>query len=455
MNHRIKKEHSYVRFWWLFSSLAAMIFVRYGLQIGIPRVLALIPIVTIALLGNQTEIIAICMCLIPFHESLDFYYALVLVIAIYVIRCHDRIKINASVFPAFLIVIWELLHCFNGDFSPRILITSLSPTIALVIILCSDFTDLDYAFVVRAVAMAALVTCLSMLAQVAWISRFNLTAFMLNLRRLGALDEASKDRLQITGGLVQTNSLGVICVIVTACLLQLRAAAQSKKSDKYIMLTLLIFGTLTASRTFLVCLLLMIFLVFLGQKGGKKKLQYLGIAALMGCFVVIILVLFFPDQLEYYISRFFESDITTGRDDLMVNYHRFITKNLDVMFFGIGLQNYGEKLTVLYRVASNVPHNCVQEIVVAWGIPGLLLVILLILQLFYRNGRSMERRSILNYIPLIIVLFKSVAGQLLTSNYTMLALAFAYISLIQNLSEDLGVAIHNKGTSSAQTVYTG
>lgn len=434
MNRRIKKEHSYARFWWLFSLLAAMIFVRYGMQIGIPRVLALIPIVAIALLGNQTEIIAICMCLIPFHESLDFYYALVLVIAIYVIRCYDRIKINASVFPAFLIVIWELLHCFNGDFSPRVLITSLTPTIALAIILCSDFTGLDYAFVVRTVAMAAVVTCLSMLAQVAWISRFNLNAFMLNLRRLGALDEASKDRLQITGGLVQTNSLGVICVTITACLLQLRAAAKNKRSDVLIMLTLLIFGTLTASRTFLVCLVLMILLVLMGQKRGSKKIRYFAMATLATGFVLLVFVLFFPEQLEYYISRFFEKDITTGRDDLMIQYHRFITDRLHVLFFGVGLQNYGDKLITFYRVAPNVPHNCIQEIVVAWGLPGLALITLLILQLIHQGRRCNSNHKLLNYIPLIIILFKSVAGQLLTSNYTMLALGFAYLSLIQNLN---------------------
>ena len=432
----LTKKHDYTRFWILFSLLATMIFLRYGLQIDIPRALALVPILAIALSGNQTEIIAICMCLIPLHESLDFYYALVLVTVIYIFRCYDRIKITVSVIPAFLIIIWELLHCFTADFSPVTFLTSLIPTIALAVILCSDFTDLDYSFVVRAVAMAAVTTCLSMIVQVVWISRFNLAAFLLNLRRLGALDEVSQNRLQISGGVVQTNSLGVICVITTACLLQLRMLGNNQKSDICIMLILLIFGTFTASRTFLVCLLLMILLVILGQKGGMKKIQYLGITILTACFIIMFFSLFFPAQLEYYVSRFFEADITTGRDDLLINYHKFITENPDVMFFGIGLQNYGEKVTTVYRIASNVPHNCIQEVIVAWGIPGLLMMILLILQLLSCGGRRNKQRTLLNYIPLIIVLFKSVAGQLLTSNYTMLALAFSYISLIQHLNDN-------------------
>ena len=436
MNRRLRQERSYLRFWVLFAALSAMIFVRYGLQIGIPRVLALVPVVVIALLGDKTELIAICMCLIPFHESLDFYYALVLVIAIYVFKNFRQIRINASFFLMLLMVLWELLHCLAGDFSPVTFVVSLLPIIALVVFLCSDFSDLDYPFVVRAVAAAAMVVCVTMLVQLLWISRFNLAAFFANLRRLGALSEQSADRLQLSGGLIQTNSLGVICVLITATLLQLRFSGQSKRSDTYVMLTLLIFGTFTASRTFLVCLALMIFLVLMGQKGVVKKLRYLGIAILALGFLVLLFSIFFTEQLEYYVSRFFEADITTGRDDLMVVYHRFITENMNVLFFGVGLQDYGDKLVNHYRVANNVPHNSIQEIAVIWGIPGLLLMAVLIFWLCYQAYRKMGRRKLINYIPVIIILFKSVAGQLLTSNYSMLALSFGYLNLVQDLNED-------------------
>ncbi len=436
MNLNVKKEQSYARFWAFLALLSAMVFVRYGLQINIPRVFALVPIVAIAILGNQTEVMAICMCLIPLHESLDFYYALVLVAAIYAVRFYQRIKINASFFLMLVIVAWELLHCFVTDFSPIDFITSLAPTIALVVILCSDFTDLDFGFVVRAVAVAAMVTCLTMLVQVAWISRFNLTKFLLNLRRLGSLNVTAQDRLQFSGGLVHTNSLGVICVVITAALLQLRMNGQNRRSDMFAMLILLIFGTFTASRTFLVCLALMIVLVLLGQKGGLKKLRYLGMAALAVGLILLFFSLYFPDQLEFYIGRFFVADITTGRDDLMVNYHSFITDNPNVMFFGVGLQDYADKLVGIYRVARNVPHNSVQEIMVAWGIPGLICMTLLIVQLVYQARRRGGGRKLINYIPLIIILFKSLAGQLLTSNYSMLALGFAYLNMIHDLNRD-------------------
>ena len=99
-----------MRFFVLFALLSAMIFVRYGLQINIPRALALVPILAIAVLGNQTEIIAICMCLIPLHESLDFYYALVLVVVIYVLKYYKSIKLNVSFFLLILIFSERILR---------------------------------------------------------------------------------------------------------------------------------------------------------------------------------------------------------------------------------------------------------------------------------------------------------------------------------------------------------
>jgi hypothetical protein len=57
----------------------------------------------------------------------------------------------------------------------------------------------------------------------------------------------------------------------------------------------------------------------------------------------------------YFISRFFVSDITTGRNGLMAQYNEFIIKNPKVMFFGIGLQDYGNRLLNLYNAAVHLP----------------------------------------------------------------------------------------------------
>ena len=120
----------------------------------------------------------------------------------------------------------------------------------------------------------------------------------------------------------------------------------------------------------------------------------------------------------------------------MVSYHNFIMENPNVLLFGVGLQNFVDKLVNFYRVSANVPHNSIQEIIVAWGLPGLLLIIIMVSLLIYAAKKRSSNIKLINYIPLVIILFKSVAGQLLTSNYSLLALGFAYITLVLELNKN-------------------
>jgi len=431
-NRRLKNNHSYRQFWLLLTLLLLMVFVRYGLQINIPRVMLLIPVAAIALQGSQTEIVALIMCLIPLHESLDFYYALLISAAVYVVKYSKRIRVNLSVVLILIMIAWELLHCFFEEFSPIAFVTSLVPLVVLAIIMCSDLAEVDYDFLIRSMSVTLLAVAGTMFVQIVWLARFNLVAALANLRRLGSMDEKSANRLEVSGGMVQMNSLGILSVLAISGILQLRNAGRRKKIDLFLTAILLIFGALSASRTFLVCLVLMILLMLFSQRNGRKKLRFLAMV-ILACFLFLLVFgSLFPEQLEYYGDRFLEADITTGRDDLMVIYHRFITNNPKIMFFGVGVQDYRRRLINEYHVTSTVPHNSIQEIVVAWGLPGFMLCLMLLVMMI-RISRSHTRRQILlNYIPLIIILFKSMAGQLLTSGYSMLALSYAYLSLCQN-----------------------
>ena len=115
-------------------------------------------------------------------------------------------------------------------------------------------------------------------------------------------------------------------------------------------------------------------------------------------------------------------------------FNRFLMDNSNVLLFGIGLQDYGDLIINVYRIWNNVPHNSIQEILIAWGIPGLLIFALQILYMYIAATRWNTKILLMNWIPLIIILFKSLAGQLLTSGYTMLALSFAFLSLCQDFT---------------------
>lgn len=432
--NQIRNPRNHSRFYWMLALLLSVIFVRYAFQIDIPRILFLIIIALIALMGDQDEIMGMLLCCIPLHESIDFFYSIVICIAVYVIKYFKRIRINISFLPVVVMVLWELLHCFGDEFAPMEFISNFLPLFALVIVMSTDASDYDYAFLVRTLSVATAAVCITLLGKEIFLADFNFAVAIANLQRLGMEAEDTKQTLTISGA-INPNTLGIMCVLATTGLMQLRTAGRGKKSDMFIAIVLLVFGTLTSSRTFLACLALMFVFLLFSQRGTvAQKFRFLGTIVLVVIIALVVLNAVFPELMAYYTSRFQENDLTTGRTDLMGNYHEFIVSNPKVMFFGIGLQDFGTKVVNVYRVASNVPHNGIQELVIAWGMPGLILFAVLLMSMIYQSRHYARQQKVLNYIPLIILLVKAQAGQMLNSAYTMLAFSYAYLSMAHDFN---------------------
>ena len=424
----IARTHSdHRRFFCLLWLLLGLITLRYSLQIDVPPVLFLVIIICMALVGDLNELVGILICCIALHESIDLFYALTFCLIILVLKFPKEIRLNPVVVPIFVMIVWELLHCFRADFSVMTFITNCIPLLLLAVLMCMDVRKTDYSFIVRAYAITLAVVCLSLVLKLLYLSDFNVLKTFAGLQRLG-YDAAE---VSLDGkGTIQTNTLGILCVLTTTGLMQLRMAGIGTSRDMMIAVSLMVFGALTASRTYLVCLVLMWVLLLFSQRGSlEKKLRFLGSMILLVLVALVLLYLVFPDLMEYYIGRFLEVDITTGRDVLMVKYGEFIRTNPKVMFFGLGLNHFGDDLMTVHKVASHVPHNGIQELIIAWGLPGLLLFIWLWGIMIWRSRNFCREQKLLNYIPLIIILVKAQAGQMLNSSYTMLAFLYAYLSL--------------------------
>ena len=429
MQYLYKTTEKHGRFYILLACLLVLLITRYGFQIDIPRIVLTAIIAIIALLGDRDEILAITMCCIPLHGAVDFHYALMACSLFFVLKYPDGFRINLVVCIVLLSIMWELLHCFTSDFLITNFLVSFSPLIFLMVILCMDVSEVDYGFVVRITAFVVAATCITLLCNLIVLADFNIASAIAGLQRLGVVDESDA----MLGSAINPNTLGVICVLAATGLLQLRAAEKNIRSDILLLVVLLVFGAATSSKTFLACLLVMTLMMILGQPGAiKKKIRLILVLASLFCAALFLLKWLFPDLLVYYTKRFQKADITTGRGALFSAYHNYIFNTWKVLLFGIGIHTYGNKLTATYRIARDVPHNAVQEIIIAWGIPGLILLLFVILMFSQRSRKYSKGHTVLNYIPLIIILFKSMAGQLLTSAYSMLALSYAYLSLCQN-----------------------
>lgn len=427
---RTRSKHR--RFFCLLWLLLGLITLRYSLQIDVPTFLFLVIIICMALVGDLNEIVGIFICCIALHESIDLFYALAFCLIIFVLKFPKEIRLNPAVLPIFVMIIWELLHCFRADFSVMTFITNCIPLMILAVLMCMDVRKMDYPFIVRTFAIALAVVCLSLVLKLLYLSDFNVLKTFAGLQRLG--HDASEVTLDGKGS-IQTNTLGILCVLATTGLMQLRTGGIGTSRDMVLAVSLMIFGALTASRTYMVCLALMWVLLLFSQQGSlKKKLRFLGGMILLILVALILLYLVFPDLMEYYVGRFFETDITTGRDVLMVKYDEFIRTNPKVMFWGLGLNHFGDDLMTVYKVASHAPHNGIQELIIAWGLPGLILFVCLWCVMIWRSRRFCGRQKLLNFIPLIIILVKCQAGQMLNSSYTMLTFSYAYLSLCAHIS---------------------
>lgn len=421
------------RFYWLLLLLVVIIFARYALKVALPQPLLLLVIMMIALLGDRNEIMAMTMCCIPLHESIDFFYSVAVCMGVFVLKYYRDIRFRAAIIPFLFLILWELLHGLMGTFSPVTYLTVIIPLLVLLIFISTDVARLDYGFITRAASLATIANGVMLLGKVLYWADFNIAKAFVGLQRLGLDLEETGKNITEKNGEINPNTLGIICVLMASALMQLRSVDRGKKADLPLACLLLVVGALSASRTFLACLAMMILLLLFAQRGSlTQKFRFLAMIILVMLLAFGVLVLAFPELLEYFAGRFLEKDITTGRLDIFPRYNRFIFSNPEVMLWGIGLQEYGTKLVDVHRIASVVPHNGIQEIVIAWGFPGLVAFGAMLITVIRQSLRYCPRHTLLNYIPLLIILLKIQAGQVITSSYTMLAFSFSYLSLAQN-----------------------
>ena len=434
-NACIPRNH-HRRFVCLLGLLLLMIMTRYAFQIDLPRLAFLGMIGLIVLLGDQDEITAMIIACIPLHESIDFFYALVLCTVVYVCKFYRQIRLGTNVLLVLVIILWELLHCLRSSFSPVEFLSCVIPFIILAVLMASDVEKIDYGFAARVFAWVTLGVSMVLLVRVLYLSDFNMIRAIAGLRRLGLDTHTGVGNAKISGNQINPNTLGIVTVLASTGLMQIRRMGGGRKLDLVLMCTMIVLAALSTSRTYLACLLLMVVLLVLSERGGfGKKAKAMAGISVMAAVAVVIFALIFPSNFEYFVGRFTGRDITTGRNGLMVQYHNFIVENPIVLLFGIGYQSFGYRLLEIYRVAEVVPHNSIQELIIVWGVVGLLLFAALFVSMFYNSRCCNRKQSLLNCIPLIIILFKGMAGQMLNSPYTMLAFSFAYLSLCADMSK--------------------
>lgn len=402
-----------------------LVFVKYVCMFPFPKIVLLSLYVGIMLCCNRDELIASGVCLIPLTNVFNHNYALLICIMIYLVKYYKEIKWEKGIIAVLALCIWEAAHFFCVGFSIKGLVTFTLPYVFCLLLMYVCTEKVDYKRVIRIFAKCTLFISFVMFCKMLLDFDFDLgNAFYLR-HRLGMNIDTGHDALTYNA-----NSLGVFCVLGISGLVQFMILKQGKVEDYFVSFGLLISGLLTMSKTFILCLGVLLLLVWMVQKGKFKAKLRLGILAIaVIAFFAGVIAIILPEFFESFIGRFMVGDLTSGRVGLFIQYTQFIFSSWRNFLFGTGVNGIEAALKMYYGTSFvNVPHNGIQEIVVVWGVVGFFLFAMFIYY-FFKQARSVNKQKLIHYFPFILIFIKVQLGQLVTTNYTLLMFALIYLSL--------------------------
>jgi len=418
----------------LMCLFVAMFFVRNIFEIEFPVILYLPVLAIIALVSTKTELLSLVLAIIPFGAGFQIKYGFLICAIIYIVKFGKSVKKLQYALVVVLMFVWELLHAFAWDFSLFESLRNFSELIVLALFFISEGVDYDDDFMMRIFAYCSLIAASIVFIINLKYFQWDMNAFLEAGQRFG---EGLRDEENFSFSF-NPNSLGLASNMGIMGLLMLINNKRAKLLDYIVFILLIAVGLLTMSRSFIICLVLILLYYFVFQSGTLKK-KVLSIAGLALLFVAIILVAtaVAPDIMESYAKRFMVDDITNGRDVLLTFYNDHIMSGAEYLLFGVGLQNYGDKVNRIHNTNMNVSHNAYQELIVVWGIVGLALFIYLICCLIKRAKENSSKMVALSYLPIGLFLFKLMSGQFISSGVEILYLALIFVYMCYPQKEQI------------------
>lgn len=420
------KHHSFKN-WYvcILLIMIGLISLRTVWGISIPVHILLVVSVIPAIIGNKSQMIAFAMCCIPFSSAFQYKYALLIYIFFLIVKRRGKIKLNHVMFSVFLMMLWELFHGFYGVFSFVEYLKDFAELLLLVTIVSINIENIDYKLIIRSLAYCTIAVCLVILSfqvkESGWNIFSNITSF-----RFG-IGNANMENYSLS---FNPNRLGFMCNLSLCGIFILYNRKECNAFDMVAIVLLVVFGLSTLSRTYVVCLAVILFCFLFSLEGDiQRKLLSVLFIGLLSILVLFVLYNYFPKMMESLIDRFQERDITNGRSVLFDFYNKHIWSSIVFCLFGVGLQDYSQKISSIYNRDITVCHNGYQELWVVWGIVGVLLFLYLMYALIVSVNKKQMKKSFVQYIPMILLLISILAGQFISGEIVLLSLSFIYVCL--------------------------
>lgn len=435
IGRRINFKITHIKFWIPMCFIILISFIRTVSTINIPVIIHLCFILFMVLICSKEELIACMCCLLPMLGIMQNGIALLIVSAGVFVRL-ERIRMRAII-PLLLMVILEFLHINQSHLRLYGFLQNFVSLIALTILLMDNSKEnCDFGFIVRAFAYIVLVCSFINILACTVQNGYSILSF----ERLGNLNGNYED----FRGLINPNVNSYICLIALCMLLLLRNKKNEKRSDKYVIVAIIMTILLTQSKSAILCVVLAyIFYTFFS---GCHGISYRKIAR--GGFVLVAIVffcVFFSDLIHVLIARFKSGDFSTGRTSISLFYFRHIMSSPKNLLFGTGLYKYTDQMLKLYpydnsiwaqypslatmakgKVVYKPCHLGILEVIVVWGIPGLFLICMLMREILKKKIKNKDKTSL---VPLYIVFIYCLQSEFLEGGYVLHSLLIVYLGI--------------------------
>ena len=410
-----------------------MLFLRDYVGLAIPSFVFLLLTTLIVLFGDKSDIINICVCLIPMLNAFQTKYALIIAMIAYFIRFGEKkqkFKANMIIFPLMVLVVWEIIHGLAGEFAPIEIIRLFVELLFCLFVVSIPYRTINYNYMARSLAFTTICICFIILLVQLKQTHYQINLLFSGIYRFGY--GVNMDRLSVG---FNPNILSFICLTSIECLCFVYYKKESKVTDTIMIVFLIVFGLLTMSKKFIVCGAIFTIMFLFEQKTLGKKLKYILSLSILSLIALFILSKVFPSVVDMIISRFNVDDISSGRIDITSFYNNQIASSPDLAWFGVGYYKYAEKLNTMFP-GSSIPHNGIQELIVMWGIPGFLFFCWFIKEIVASGIRVNKGIKYANYIPILMILFFCMAAQMVSSTVIVMLIAVSYICLCENTNNE-------------------
>lgn len=375
----------------------------------------------VCFLGDKTVIYGLLAFIAPMAQGISYTYISAIALLCYLLKGRLRYKKSALICIVILLYL-ELFSAIRGWFSIIDYFRFASVFLASFLFMSGENEDSDPFIIVRQYIWGYIAAMINLFAQM--MVHYPISALLTMGIRIGD----SRNLLDMEEGIhlsYNPNSLGTVCVLaILFSVILLR----KKRNWGYAVVVLyaLLIGMTTQSKSFLVTLAVSALLMVLSSSLSlKAKIGAIGI----GCVGWILANRFLSSYIISFAARWKEKDVWNGRIEIMDYYWGKMLEHIDRLLFGVGLQNYQEKSG--YAMSA---HNSTQEILITWGLVGLIVVVILFCTVIKNAHEQNPKAKLLQYIPFFAIILDSQSGQGFQNTQSLLWLTVAYSAILIDIN---------------------